>query len=175
MSTTDKTDLYSTMKKRWRLLSIISAFSVLVVAAIWFASPTTPNAEADIVVYKTSTCDCCNKWVAHLRDNGFEVATVNVRSTRPMQSDVGVPPELRSCHTAKVGRYWVEGHVPADLIQQLLKDKPENINGLSAPGMPIGSPGMEGPNPVEYDVMAYYADGKVAVYATRQGQRQAPQ
>lgn len=174
MSTKSNSDRGRTSRIRWPLFLSASALLALAVLSIWVNRPETPNLEADIVVYKTPMCECCNKWVAHLRDSGFDVATVNVSSTRPQQSEVGVPADLRSCHTAKVGDYWVEGHVPADLIQKLLRDKPENIKGLSAPGMPLGSPGMEDPNPVEYDVVALHTDGSVTVYATRQGQRPAP-
>ena len=155
---------------RWLLVSAFAVVFTLVVAKVWLDSPIAPQSTADIVVYKTPTCDCCNKWVEHLRDNGFEVGTVNMRSTQSKQSAIGVPHELRSCHTARIGDYWIEGHVPADLIQQLLQERPENIKGLSAPGMPVGSPGMEGPNPVEYEVMALHHDGSTSVYATRQGQ-----
>lgn len=155
---------------RWLLLSAFAVVFVLVVARVWQNSPTSTNPTADIVVYKTPNCECCNRWVDHLRDNGFDVGTVNMQSTQPKQSAVGVPHELRSCHTARVGDYWIEGHVPADLIQRLLQEQPKNVKGLSAPGMPVGSPGMEGPNPVEYKVMALHHDGLTSVYATRQGQ-----
>ena len=131
--------------------------------------PTTHARNADIVVYKTPTCSCCRKWVAHLRDAGLNVGVVNVNSTQPMQTRVGVPRKLGSCHTAVVGDYWVEGHVPADLIQRLIVEKPDDIRGIAVPGMPIGSPGMEGSNPVLYDILAYGNDGNTNVYATRQG------
>lgn len=83
-----------------------------------------------------------------------------------------MPQELSSCHTATVGDYWVEGHVPADLIKRLVSGQPPDIRGVAVPGMPIGSPGMEGPNPVEYEVLAYDKDGQTHVYAARQGQQQ---
>ena len=82
---------------------------------------------------------------------------------------VGVPPQLLSCHTGTINGYWVEGHVPADLVQKLITEKPTDIRGISAPGMPKGSPGMEGPNPAQYDIIAYHANGTTSVYATRQG------
>lgn len=140
-------------------------------AVLWLSPPAQSPEEADIVVYKRPTCGCCSKWLEHLRRHDLSVAVVNVRSTQPMQSRVGVPRELGSCHTATVGDYWVEGHVPADLIKRLMSEQPTKIRGLSVPGMPIGSPGMEGPNPVEYDVLAYDQDGQTHVYATRQGQQ----
>ncbi len=132
--------------------------------------PVSADANADVVtVYKTEACGCCLKWVDHLKANGFAVEVVNVTSTAPTREKYGVPPELLSCHTGTVNGYWVEGHVPADLVKRMITDKPGDIRGISAPGMPAGSPGMEGPNPVEYDIVAYHADGTTSVYATREG------
>jgi hypothetical protein len=108
--------------------------------------------------------------VDHLRHNDFTIAVVNVQSTQPIQSRAGVPRELGSCHTAKIGDYWVEGHVPADIIRKLITENPTDIKGIAVPGMPIGSPGMEGPNPVEYEVIAYKTNGHTEVYATVRGQ-----
>lgn len=122
-----------------------------------------------ITVYKTEACGCCRNWVDHLESNGLEVEVINVVSTAPTREHFGVPPRLLSCHTGSINGYWVEGHVPADLVQDLITEMPEGIRGLSAPGMPMGSPGMEGPNPVQYDILAYHDDGTTSVYATRQG------
>lgn len=132
--------------------------------------PVSANAGADVVtVYKTEACGCCLKWVDHLKANDFAVEVVNVASTAPTREKFGVPPQLLSCHTGTINGYWVEGHVPADLVRKLVADKPDDILGISAPGMPLGSPGMEGPNPVTYDIVAYHADGTTSVYATRDG------
>lgn len=160
------------MHRKWLLrLSPVAVFAtVLIVAAIWIRSPVTNAGEATIVVYKTPTCGCCIKWIEHLRDSGFDVSAVEVPSTIPVHERFGVPRQLGSCHTAVIGDYWVEGHVPADLVQKLLTEKPDGIAGIAVPGMPMGSPGMEGPNPVAYQVLAYDKDGKVTLYATRQGQ-----
>jgi hypothetical protein len=156
-------------KAPWILLV---ASGIALALAIFYIWPTTPVAvanAADVVVYKDPTCGCCGNWIQHLRDADFEVEVVNVGSTDSIRSQVGVPDTLGSCHTAVVGDYWVEGHVPADLIQKLLTENPRNIRGIAVPGMPVGSPGMEGPNPVTYDVVAYDTEGKTFVYATRQG------
>lgn len=163
----------STKRKRkapWLLLTTGVAAAALVALINWPSAPMTFAEDADIVVYKTATCSCCGKWVAHLRDAGLKVGVVSVSNTQPIQTRVGVPRKLRSCHTAVVGHYWVEGHVPADLVQRLIAEKPDDVRGIAVPGMPIGSPGMEGPNPVLYDVLAYGSDGNTTVYATRQGQ-----
>lgn len=163
----------SKRKIPWMLITTLTAAVALVALIMWPGAPATSAPasadETDIVVYKAATCSCCGKWVAHLRDAGFEVSVVNVSNTKAIQDRVGVPRRLGSCHTALAGNYWVEGHVPADLIQRLLAEKPDDVRGIAVPGMVIGSPGMEGPNPVEYDVVAYNSDGRTTVYATRQG------
>ena len=128
------------------------------------------QAKPDVMtVYKTEACGCCLNWVDHLETNGMDVEVVNVASTAPTREHFGVPPQLLSCHTGSINGYWVEGHVPADLVQKLITEEPTDIRGISAPGMPMGSPGMEGPNPVRYDIVAFHDDGSTSVYATRQG------
>lgn len=158
------------------------AVIVIIGAGILFAraqneAPVEPVTEAtspaDIVVYKTEFCGCCLDWVEHLKVNGMTVEVKNVESTMSVRDRLGVPHKLGSCHTAEINGYWVEGHVPADLIQKLVSEKPADIRGISAPGMPLGSPGMEGPNPVTFDIVAYHADGTTSVYATREGKESA--
>lgn len=153
---------------------IVIGFAVAASAGIFWSDAQTGSAQintddADIVVYKTPNCGCCHNWVAHLRKHGLTVVANDVATTQPIRSEVGVPPALTSCHTGVVDNYWIEGHVPADLVQRLLKERPEDISGIAVPGMPAGSPGMEGPNPVTYDVIAYHNDGTVSIYATRDG------
>jgi hypothetical protein len=162
----------ATIKSKWfvRLSPVVVAAAAIIIALFWLQSPSTKAKAAEIVVYKTPTCGCCVKWIDHLRDNGLDVRVVDVPSTLPVHEKFGVPRRLGSCHTAVFEDYWVEGHVPADLVQKLMNEKPDDIIGISAPGMPPGSPGMEGPNPVEYQVVAYGKDGKFSLYAIRQGQ-----
>ncbi|MFW5955134.1 MAG: DUF411 domain-containing protein [Rhodothermales bacterium] len=117
-------------------------------------------------MYKSPTCACCEKWAEHLEENGFEVARENVNDLAPVKMRHGVPYQMSSCHTAVVGDYVVEGHVPADVVRRMLREKPD-IKGIAVPGMPIGSPGMEGPNPQSYDVIALKKDGSREVYASR--------
>ena len=117
-----------------------------------------------ITVYKTATCSCCGVWVNHLRENKFVVKVVEVDNTAEHQKKYGVTTALRSCHTATVGGYTIEGHVPASEIQRLLKEKP-TAKGLAVPGMPIGSPGMEvGTRRDAYSVLLFDAAGKTSVY-----------
>lgn len=130
--------------------------------------------EAQVVVYKTPYCGCCKLWIEQVEDAGLTVQAIDVDSTAGVQSEVGVPRMLRSCHTAKVGDYWVEGHVPPDLVAMLLEEQPDDVRGLSVPGMPMGSPGMEGPNPVTYKVIAMDAEGNMRIYAERQGRATPP-
>ena len=126
------------------------------------------TADAAITVYKTPTCGCCKLWVEHLKKNGFEPKTHDLNDLSETKDTLGVPDALRSCHTAVIGRYVIEGHVPADLIKKIAADKPANIRGLAVPGMPAGSPGMEVPGRKDaYDVFAFTRDGKRTVYAKR--------
>jgi len=140
---------------------------MLVCTAGFLAACTTPEtALPEVIVYKSPTCGCCSKWVAHLEEHGFTVKTVDMTEVASVKARLGVPGSLVSCHTASVGSYIVEGHVPADVVLQLLEEQPE-IAGLAVPGMPIGSPGMEGPNPQPYDILAFDEQGSQHVYARR--------
>ena len=119
-----------------------------------------------IKVYKTPTCGCCKAWVQHLRDNGFKVETVDMPDLSLVKQKYGVKPALQACHTAVVNGYVVEGHVPADLIMKLVKERPA-VAGLAVPGMPAGSPGMEGASRAAYDVLTFDRAGRTRVYAHR--------
>ena len=125
-----------------------------------------PAQAAEVVVYKSPTCGCCSKWVTHMERNGFKVTVHDLRNMSPVKTQLGVPRHLQSCHTAKVGGYVVEGHVPADVIVRMLQERPE-IKGIAVPGMPMGSPGMEGPRKDPYDVLAMQKDGRTSVYESR--------
>jgi hypothetical protein len=127
---------------------------------------TPPAVAEEIVVYKSPTCGCCKKWVQHMRENGFDVKVHEQYNGTPVKEELGVPRQLRSCHTARVGGYVIEGHVPADLVKKLLEEKPE-VAGLAVPGMPMGSPGMEGFRKDPYDVVSFTTGGRTAVYASR--------
>lgn len=123
-----------------------------------------PVEAADVVVYKSPTCGCCGKWVEHMEENGFSVEVRNQANLNSIKANLGVPSQFQSCHTAEVGGYVIEGHVPASDIKRLLKEKPK-VAGLAVPGMPMGSPGMDGPREDPYDVLAFKPDGEMAVYA----------
>ena len=123
------------------------------------ASPAPP----EMTVYKTPSCHCCAKWVEHVKAAGFTVKTVDQDDLSSLKADLGVTKNLASCHTALVGGYVIEGHVPASDIQRLLKERPK-IAGLAAPGMPGAGPGMD-TSKDPYDVLAFDAKGSTTVWA----------
>ncbi len=125
--------------------------------------PAAPDPEAGVFVYKSPTCGCCSKWVDHMEAAGFTVAVEDVLDMAAVKRREGVPTDLSSCHTAIIGDYVFEGHIPARVIQDFLDESPE-LAGLAVPGMPIGSPGMEGPNPMPYDVIAFDKGGNRGVF-----------
>lgn len=130
-----------------------------------------PTADAGaIVVYKDAGCRCCTKWVDHLRRAGFSVAVENRSDMAAVKRDLGVPSSLASCHTAQVDGYVIEGHVPAEDIRALLARRPD-ADGLAAPGMPVGSPGMESGSRIDrYDVLLFASEGDPSVFATHGAQ-----
>ena len=121
-------------------------------------------AKPHLTVYKSPTCGCCGKWVEYMQANGFTAAVTNMPDVTPVKTKHGLPPRLASCHTTLVGGYVIEGHVPAEDIRRLLKEKPA-ILGLAAPGMPAGSPGMDIPNSPPYDVVSFDKEGRTRVFA----------
>ena len=126
-----------------------------------------PDSALVATVYKTPTCGCCQAWVNHLTASGFRVTTVDREDLAPIKAQHGVGEHLASCHTAVIGGYVVEGHVPAADIVRLLKERPA-IAGITAPGMPSGSPGMEMPGaPADrYDVVSFDRAGATRVFAS---------
>ncbi len=120
-----------------------------------------------MTVYKDPNCGCCTEWVTHVRKAGFVVTVRDTADMASVKASFGVPSALESCHTARVGAYAIEGHVPADLIQKLLREQPV-ARGLAVPGMPMGSPGMEqGSQKDAYEVVLFDKAGKTRVYASR--------
>ena len=132
-------------------------------AAGW-AVFTTPRAATGPVVrvYKTATCGCCGGWVDHMKSSGFEVLVTEVPDVTPYRRQLGVPDVLGSCHTAEVGGYAIEGHVPGTDVRRLLREKPK-ARGLAVPGMVPGSPGMGGA-PVAYQTLVFDSNGRYTVF-----------
>lgn len=124
------------------------------------------NATPLLVVHKSPYCGCCGLWVEHMRDAGFAVEVRNVNNVTPVKQQVGVPLGKGSCHTAQVGKYFIEGHVPAADVKRLLAEQPD-AKGLVLPGMPKGSPGMEVPDGSvdAYTVELVANDGTTSVFA----------
>ena len=125
-----------------------------------------PHAAPVLVVTRNASCGCCIAWVDAMRQAGFEVQVHDVDNLDPIKTRLGVPVGKGACHTAQVGRYFIEGHVPAGDIKRLLAEQP-NAKGLVLPGMPPGSPGMEMPggSPSPYTVELVRADGSTEPYA----------
>jgi hypothetical protein len=119
-----------------------------------------------MTVYKSPTCGCCTAWIEHVQQAGFRCTVRDLADLSEVKTSFGIPRALESCHTAQIGGYLVEGHVPADLIEKMLREKP-TARGLAVPGMPIGSPGMEGGTPERYQVLLFDRAGGTRVYATR--------
>lgn len=121
---------------------------------------------AEITVYKSPTCGCCTGWVTYLEEEGFKVTAVDHDNVDAIKTKYGLTdPKLKSCHTAIVDGYVVEGHVPANDIERLLKQRPSGIAGLSAPGMPMMSPGMGSRTPKDYAVLSFKDSGEAEVYS----------
>ena len=143
-----------------RLRFALYATSVLVLYLNLHAATTT------ITVYKDPSCGCCLGWVEHLKANGFEVVVKEVPNIQDYKTKNGVPEDLQSCHTAIVDGYVIEGHVPAAEIKRLLAEHPK-AKGLAVPGMPMGSPGMEGPDPEHYDIVSFDSHGGTKTFDKR--------
>lgn len=122
------------------------------------------QAAETVDVYKSPYCGCCGKWAEHITQAGFTVKTHEVTDVPGTRKKLGMPEKLASCHTAKVGNYLIEGHVPAADIKRLLKEQPKAL-GLAVPAMPPGSPGMDIPNSPPYETLLVQADGSTRVFA----------
>ncbi|MDA3935215.1 MAG: DUF411 domain-containing protein [Gammaproteobacteria bacterium] len=148
-------------------LKLAVAFVAILTSAACFAQSTPePDVAGDLklVVYHDANCGCCGKWMAHMRENGFAIESVTKSNINDVKQKLGVPQPLRACHTAIVNGYVIEGHVPATDVLRLLKERPD-ASGLSVPGMPMGSPGMEYDGRRQaYDVVLFDEAGKTQVF-----------
>lgn len=157
-----------------RLYSLVLAAACLAIGPVHASDAPAASTELSklrrelnsATVYKSATCGCCKAWVEHLRESGFEVQVHDVDNLDSIKQRFGVPFGLGSCHTAQIGPYFIEGHVPAADIQRLLREQPQ-AKGLTVPGMPVGSPGMESPSgeTQPYDVLLVAPDGTTKTYA----------
>jgi hypothetical protein len=155
------------MRRVWILRIGGTAATVLALVAGWQVMTPRGADATEVTVYTTPTCGCCTKWAAYLEHNGFDVDVEFRENLTPVKAEYGVGTLLQTCHTAVVDGYVVEGHVPVDVIRQLLTERPE-VTGIAVPGMPIGSPGMEqGAQRDRYNVVAFDRSGEMTVYARR--------
>lgn len=154
---------------RRRILTILGGVALVAGAGVaWYMgmAPVGIAEAGEITVYKSPYCGCCGGWVKHMRTNGFAVTVRDVEDVDPIKSRYGVPEKLVSCHTALVDGYVIEGHVPADVVKRFLAARPDAL-GLAAPGMPGGSPGMEGAPREPFDVVMFDKRGGMSVYASQ--------
>ncbi len=156
------------MKKRF-LRTFALGVSFLVLALTTGAAPPPATGavakKPTITVYKDPGCGCCKSWIEHLVKHGYRVDAKDTPEMTAIKRTLGVPDGLSACHTAVVNGYLIEGHVPAGDIARLLKEKPK-VAGLAVPGMPMGSPGMEGPRTQHYQVLSFDKAGKTKVFAS---------
>lgn len=146
-----------------QLFGVLGGIALLAGEVFWSQQPAVAT---EIVVYKSPSCGCCTEWVKHMRNNGFTVEVHDRNDVNSIKKQMGVPRNLQSCHTTKVGDYVIEGHVPASDVKRLFKEKPDVV-GLTAPGMPHGSPGMDmGPRKDPYDVLTFTNSGRTSVFAS---------
>ena len=166
---------------RRSLLGLVAAGSGMALAACNSSSRTTATEEKNgaaraprvdaanvgqMLVYRDPECGCCEAWADIARKAGYDVTVENRADMAAVKTRYGVPGQLASCHTAVIGGYAIEGHVPMQHVARLLHDKPRDIRGIAVPGMPRGSPGMEMPDGSTdaFDVMAFGGDGKISVF-----------
>jgi hypothetical protein len=156
------------MKLSWVVPSLLAVAVVVSLGAAsrgqW--SPAPSDEVSVITVYKSASCGCCKKWVEYLQANGYQVKTVDIDDLSEIKAASGVPRSVQTCHTAVVEGYVVEGHVPVDALRKLLHDRPK-VAGIGVPGMPVGSPGMDGSPAQSYDVISWDKTGKTSVYAKK--------
>ena len=136
-----------------RSVFVVGAASLLQAGAVFAAQ------EQVITVHRDPNCGCCLGWVQHLQKAGFPTRVLETRDVYAVKTRLGVPDDLAACHTAEVAGYVIEGHVPAIALKRFLAEKP-NATGLAVPGMPIGSPGMEGGKPEAYEVVLFEPNGR---------------
>lgn len=153
-------------RKQAVMILLVALMGAALISALMGWNTQRNGSDSDtVVVYKRATCECCAKWIAHLEQSGFKVEAHNEHDLVTRQTKLGSPDQLRTCHTALVGGYLIEGHVPAEDIRRLLSEKPK-ARGLAVPGLPIGSPGMEqGRRRDQYATLMFQSDGDATVFA----------
>jgi hypothetical protein len=131
------------------------------------AAPAAEPTTRELLVYSSPSCGCCSNWVGYLEGHGYTVTVEHVTNLAAVKAEHNVPPTMQSCHTAVIDGYVIEGHVPVEDIERLLRERPDVV-GIAVPGMPVNSPGMEVPDaPAQpFDVVTFDAAGNTAIYAS---------
>jgi hypothetical protein len=151
------------MNRRSAMVTLVSTAAVILAARQLKAAATLPP----ILVYRNPGCSCCENWTKLMAATGFDITMEEDANLAARATSLGVPAKLHGCHTGTVGDYVISGHIPPDDIIRLLREKP-NVKGLSVPGMPVGSPGMEvGSQKDSYEVVAFKSDGSSYTFAKR--------
>ena len=146
------------MKTNTSIMTRRAALGIFV--ASWITPTVSASAqEAAVLVHKDPNCGCCAGWVQHLKEAGFAETVEETADLQAVRKRMGVPADLAACHTAEIAGYVIEGHVPASAVRRVLKERP-NATGLAVPGMPAGSPGMEGGAQQRYDAILFGATGR---------------
>ena len=158
----------SISRRSWLSVAFGGAATLVVGRRSWsgLSARVANGTDPAITVFASPSCQCCQRWVSHLEVNAFKVTIQKVTDVTIYKRKYGVPEKLWSCHTGIIGPYAIEGHVPVDLIEKMLIERPA-IAGLAVPGMPKGAPGMESDIPEKYDVIAFRKNGETEVYGTR--------
>jgi hypothetical protein len=161
-----KSAVPSLKRRQLQVIALVALIGATIASVLAWRDARQSGSDPDtVVVYKRTTCNCCTKWVSHLKQAGFRVEVRNESDLGAHQNALGVPKPLRACHTAVVGGYLVEGHVPASDIRRLLSEKPQ-ARGIAVPGMPIGSPGMEQDDRRDpYVTLLFQPDGQSTIFA----------
>jgi len=145
--------------RRFELMTMLAIISTFIA----MSSFSVTAKAADITMYKSPWCGCCSGWADYMKKNGHNVVVKKTEQMEMIKKMAGVPEDMQACHTAVVGDYIVEGHVPVQTVERLLKEKPKAF-GIAVPGMPAGSPGMDSSDPEPYNVILFKTGGKREVY-----------
>ena len=145
-------------------------FGLLLTSLVWSDDIVEEESveSTHVVMHKNPGCGCCDLWAEHLRSYGFTVESTEDPKILDFKADRNIPGPLMSCHTAVIDGYFVEGHVPANDILRLLKEKPAHVTGIAVPGMPLGSPGMEHTRPQDFNTIALLSDGTAFVFESHE-------
>ena len=152
------------MKKKTITIAAVGVLLLGGAAALLTSRSAPADPARHMTVYRHPTCNCCGNWVRYAKDHGFTTEVNETSRIGRIKAQYQIPSDLSSCHTTLIDGYIVEGHVPIGAVERLLSERP-NIVGITVPGMPMGSPGMEGPNPERYEVLAFDTDGSSYTFA----------